>query len=367
MVAALAFVTLRLVVFAHGDITRFIDVGSAFANPRLIPRGVAVVKGSGYDGMFYYRLALNPSDLHRTAYGITFDSASRLQRIMYPVLAWAASFGQARLLPYSLVAVNIVALGAMAWFSALLARDSGRRAAWGLLIVGYFGFLFSLGRDLTEICEACFVVAALLAMRRNRPITAGLLLAAAALSRETAMGVVAAVALMSVIDLARRRRGPGRWDLAWVIPIVVYAGWQLIGWAEIGTLPVRADTGDNLATPFVAMTGAVGHYLRLLPSWHSVIWLTELAALVLMAAVAASTLRTSRAPAREKVAWGVSLAVVISLSKGVWDGHADFRGFEDLYVLSAVVLLGSDRRLRIVAAVVAVVWVITFVHRVVSL
>jgi hypothetical protein len=48
----------------------------------------------------------------------------------------------------------------------------------------------------------------------------------------------------------------------------------------------------------------------------------------------------------------------------LWESHADFRGFEDLYVLSCVVLLDSEAKLRIVVLLVAVVWAVTFVHRV---
>ena len=79
---------------------------------------------------------------------------------------------------------------------------------------------------------------------------------------------------------------------------------------------------------------------------------------------AGSSLCEARVPLREKLAWTFSTAVVVCLTTGIWEGHADFRGFEDLYVLSAIVLVGSNRRLRIVAVLVAIAWVVTFVHRV---
>jgi hypothetical protein len=364
VIGAVAFVCLRVAVVAHGDISRFIDVGSDFADRAQVPRGVTVVRGSGYDGQFYYRLALDPANLHRRASGITLDTYARVQRIMYSVLAWLGALGQRRLVPYSLVGVNVAALGGLGWLSGIMARDSGRRAAWGLLIVGYFGFLFSLGRDLTEICEACFVVAGLVALRRSHPLIAGLALAAAVLSRETALAVVGAVAVVAVLDIVRKKRGPGVQDAAWVLPIVVYAGWQVTGRAVTGTWPLRADAGDNLTLPFVAMVRAIAHYLVLLPSSHALIWLGEFAVLLVVAILAGWSLRVARVPVCEKVAWAISTVVVVCLTKGIWEGHADFRGFEDVYVLSAIVLLGSNRRLRIVAVIVAIAWVVTFVHRV---
>jgi hypothetical protein len=45
--------------------------------------------------------------------------------------------------------VNVLGLG-----GALLARDSGRHVLWGLVLPGYWGYLWSLGRDLTEISAA---------------------------------------------------------------------------------------------------------------------------------------------------------------------------------------------------------------------
>lgn len=49
--------------------------------------------------------------------------------------------------------------------------------------------------------------------------------------------------------------------------------------------------------------------------------------------------------------------LLLILSKTPWYSHADFRGFEDTYALSAVVLLSSNR------LVVAVLWVVAFAHR----
>jgi hypothetical protein len=366
-VAAMVFVACRLAVVAHGDVTRFIDVGSAFAQAHQVPRGIAVVPGSGYDGQFYYRLALDPANLHRTAYGITLDNGYRLQRITYPLLAWLLAAGQSSAVPYSLVAVNLLALVALAWLAALLARDCGRRAAWGLLAAGYFGFLFSLGRDLTEICEACFVLAGLLVLRRGRPGWAGLALTAAVLSRETALVVVAGIGLVAARDVVTRRRRPGRADLAWILPVVLGAAWQAVVWAVYGSVPFGSDGENNLTYPFVSMVEALRANLGQLPSEHSAVWLAELVVLATVVVVAGLTLPRSRARPAEKSAWVVAALLALFLTRTLWDSHADFRGFEDLYLLSAVVLLDSDRNLRGLAVLLAAMWAVTFVHRVVYL
>lgn len=363
-VVATVFVLARLVVVAHGDVSGFIDVGSVFSQPSAVPHGVAIVPGSGYDGEFYFRLALDPLDLHRTAFGITLDNPYRVQRITYSFLAWLGAGGQAVAVPYALIAVNVVALATLTWLGAVLARDCGRRAAWGLLIAGYFGFLFSLGRDLTEICEACFVVAGLLLLRRGRPVLAGFVLAAAVLSRETALVVVAGIGVVAAADVVRGRRRPGRADAAWLVPLAGYAGWQLVGWAELGSIPFRSDTENNLTYPFVSAAQALGHNLAALPSEHAGVWLAQLAVLLIVVGAAGLSLTSSRASHVEKSAWVLAAALLVFLSQTLWDSHADFRGFEDVYVLSTIVLLDSDRKLRALAVVVAAMWAVTFVHRV---
>ena len=108
---ALAFTLVRWQTWAHGRIGRFILVGRHFATPSQLPPGMPVAKTYGYDGQFFYRLAINPLNFHHTAYGITMDRPYRFMRIGYPALTWLVSAGQHSLVPVMLVAVNIAAIG----------------------------------------------------------------------------------------------------------------------------------------------------------------------------------------------------------------------------------------------------------------
>jgi hypothetical protein len=365
-VAAAVFAASRLEVFAHGDLSQFIGAGSAFAEPKRLPAGIHVVSGSGYDGQFYYRLALDPFDLHRSAYGITFDDAYRIQRITYSFLAWMAAGGQQKFVPLSLVLVNVVALAILAGVSAQLSRECKRPEAYGLLIPGYFGFLFTLGRDLTEISEILFVVVGLVLLRRERPIWAAVALTAAVLSRETALVVVGGLAVARILLIARRRGGPGRPDVAWLAPMLVYTCWEFIGWRAYGSIPLRTDSTNNVTIPFVSAAVAIGHYVRLLPSEHALIWWAEFVGLGLIVVTAGTVLRRSRARSHEKWAWALATLLCVCLSRVLWLSHADFRGFEDLYVMSVVLLLDTDKDLRWLAVVMGALWVVTFVHRTIA-
>lgn len=365
-VGGVAFVVLRLFVVARGDITRFVMAGRDFVNPAAAPGGLHVFSGAGYDGQFYYRLALDPTDLARSAFGITIDAWFRIQRIGLPVLSWLASGGRHALVPDAEVAVDLAALVVLAYLGGVLAHDARRHAAWGLLLAGFWGFLFSIGRDLPEVVASCLLVGGLLAMRRSRPVLAGLLFAAAALTLETTLDVIVAVAIVCIVELLRRRRRPGLRDAAWVIPGVAFVAWQAVCWAAVGKLPLRTDAGDNLGVPFVNVVGAIAHYLAHIGSVGSLIWLGECFVLGVVTLFALFTLRQSRVPSWEKVAWGIALLIAVSLAHGVWYGRANFRGFEDLYLLSSIVAIGSRHRLWIPAVLVAIAWAVTFAHYVVA-
>src|ERR1039458_7260762 len=122
LLAALGFVLARWQVWAHGNIGRFILVGHHFASSAQLPHGIPVAPTYGYDGQFFYRLALNPLNFNHTAYGITMDRPYRYMRIGYPAVTWLFSLGQHAAVPVVLVAVNIAAIGAMGYLGAVFAR-----------------------------------------------------------------------------------------------------------------------------------------------------------------------------------------------------------------------------------------------------
>ena len=218
----LGYALARWQIWANGHITLFIMAGHTYTEPARLPHGVLRVPNAGYDGQFYYRLALDPFNWHKTAFGITMDQSYRYTRIGYPVLAWLASFGQHQLVPVALVAINLLGVAAMAVLGGIFARDSGRHALWGLAFAAYFGLVISVGRDTAEpLAEAC-MLGGLLAYRRTRPVLAAVLFAYGAITRETILFAPGAIAVTRVVAIARRRARPGLADLTWVVPPVAY-------------------------------------------------------------------------------------------------------------------------------------------------
>jgi len=348
LLAALAFTVARWLTWAHRSLSRFILVGAHFATPSQLPHGMPIAKTYGYDGQFFYRLAVNPFNLAHTAYGITMDQPYRYMRIGYPAVTWLLSLGQQFLIPVMLVVVNIAAIGAIGYLGGIFARDSGRHAAWGLLFTAYSGLLTSLSRDTAEPLAAACLLAGLLAVRGRRPVLAAFFLAYGALTRETVMVAVAAIAAMRVIGIARRTQRPGRDDLAWVVPGVAFVAWQVVVKAATGSIPLLADGGRNAGTPFIAPLQALKHnigHLTASPINQYDTWLLEIAILAFIALAALLCLRSTSAPLHERLALILFLIEICVVTPSTWGSlDADLRSFIEVYLMAVIILLGAPRR-----------------------
>jgi hypothetical protein len=365
----LVFVIVRLMAVAHGNVAVFIIAGSAHSSADLIPKGIPVVKGTGYDGQFYYRMALDPADLARSAFGVRFDTTSRLERIGYPAIAWLFAGGRSSIVPITLVATNVVALGALGLGGALMARDSGRHAAWGAVLAGYWGYLWSISRDLTEITAAAFLIFGLYAYRRHRWWLSGVCLLGAVLSKETAAYVVAIIAATRLYDwLAHRGRRPlGATDIAWGVPLLGFVAWQLLVYRGTGSLPLGGSGKANLGVPFLGPIDGFRHYIDALPSVVSTYWLAELALLTAIAVAAGLSIRLSDAPAHERVAWAAVVLLALIASPGIWLGDVGFRSLDDVYLFSWIVLLATPRRLGPLGGLIGCTWLVVAVELVLFL
>jgi hypothetical protein len=73
------FATCRLLAMDGGP-SRFVVAGTELVDPAAAPRSLHVEPGHGYDGQFFHRLALAPTDLGPAAHGVRLDTALRRQR-----------------------------------------------------------------------------------------------------------------------------------------------------------------------------------------------------------------------------------------------------------------------------------------------
>ncbi len=348
-------------VLGHGSLGYLIGAGRAYSTPARLPSGVPVRGGTGYDGQFMYRLARDPFSLHPQAFGIRLDNAFRLGRIGYPSLAWIVSAGgRPALVPAALLVVSVLAIAALAALGAAQARTFGLSAAWGLLVC-WPGLLFSVDFDLSEPLEVVLVVAGLMALQRQRPGYAAALLSLAVLTRETAMVSVVAVVFWRLPVLVRKRRLE-RIDLAWLIPPLVFVGWQLTCLAVTGVLPVSSDAGSNGQPPLVGIIRAWPRWLEIahvhpteagLHALELVVFATVVvAALVVSVTRRAGGVTSSVGSNADRrgtfdplvVATSFGAAAACCFSVAVWGSRSDLRMFADTYALAALVLLARRPR-----------------------
>jgi hypothetical protein len=247
-----------------------------------------------------------------------------------------------------LVMVNIAAIGALGYLGALFAAEGGRHALAGLLMPGYFGLITSLSRDTAEPLAAVCLLAGLLAIRGRRPVLAAALLAYGALTRETVMVGVVAIAIMRVIGILRRRTRPGREDLAWAVPTAAFAVWQIVVKAATGSVPLLADGGRNAGAPFIAPLQAFRHnlgHVHLHQFEQYDLWFLELAILVCFSVAALLCLRSTNAPGHERLAFVLYLVEICVVTPSTWNSlDADMRSFIEVYLLAVIILLGTPRR-----------------------
>jgi hypothetical protein len=345
----LGFALARWQIWAKGHLSLFIMAGHAYTHRGQLPRGLLLVPSAGYDGQFYYRLALDPANWNATAFGITMDQSYRYTRIGYPLVAWLASAGQHQLVPAALVAINLVAVAAMAMLGGMFARESGRHALWGLAFAAYFGLVISVGRDTAEpLAEAC-MLGGLLAYRRGRYVLTTGLFAFGAITRETILLAPAAIAVTRLIAMARRRTGPGLADLTWVVPAVVYGVLEVaVHFVVKGEFPLLANSSRNLTAPFTALVDALKYDIAHINTSHlspTDINLLEYATLGIFIVAGLAVLWVTTAPVHERLAFVFFVLQLGLLSSQIWTStFGDGRSLIEPYLMALVLLLATPRR-----------------------
>ncbi|MCB9098302.1 MAG: hypothetical protein H6632_02095 [Anaerolineales bacterium] len=214
-----------------GDPQAFILLGTQFSQSD--PNG-----SEGYDGQFAYQIALNPAG----AAPYIDVPAYRYQRILYPLLARWLALGQAALIPWTLIIVNIgaITLGTGATERLLLHLRISR---WYALVYGlYGGQLLSLRTDLNEPLAHAFVQLAMLAWAKERRWWAVGAFALAALGKETTLVFLAAYMLYT---LSQRMWG---WTLRLGLAAIPFVLYQSFLWSWLGSFGV--GSGGAGATPF---------------------------------------------------------------------------------------------------------------------
>lgn len=193
----------------------------------------------GYDGQFAYQIARDPAN----GWTKVDVPAYRYQRIVYPMAARMLALGNADLVPWTLIIVNVAALTVGVWLTEEILQHFNV-SRWYALIYGLSaGTLMSVRLDLTEPLAYALAQAGLLLALKDRWRWAAVLLALAALTKEMTLAVAAGLGL---VYLYQRQ-----WAKLLTFSALVltpFAIWQIVLWQWFGQPGI--GSGGALATPF---------------------------------------------------------------------------------------------------------------------
>ncbi len=193
----------------------------------------------GYDGQFFYQIALDPAH----AWTLVDVPAYRYQRILYPLLARALALGQPGWIPWTLLLINLVAIPLGTFFmEATLARQGACR--WYALAYGLFiGMLVCLRLDLAEPLAFLLVQLGFWSFLKQHPWQSAAWFGLAAITRETTLLFAAGffLALLYQKQIARAFA----WGACAVLP---FALWHAVEKLWLGSWGI--GSGGALATPF---------------------------------------------------------------------------------------------------------------------
>lgn len=326
---------LYLIVY-RGDLSALVCVSVERENE---PPYAAVRKhfpGEGYDGQYYYAIAQAP--FRYRVVGIDFPPM-RQSRILYPLLCWCLSGGDAGRLLWAMPLVNLLAIGGLGALGVFVSVKADSNPWWGLTLPLAVNSGLPLLRDLGDVVSTLALAVLLVGWMRRWPWWAVMLAAlAAVLAREQNVPIVAIA-----IGLAAWRR---RWlaSASLILVLVVWGCWIAILWRMYDVWPFHSTHGA-FDRPLVGLWRRITHFDLFTP--HAV----PVAMLLLQIGLSVYLIR-------RRVDGGVVLVALFGSSLALMGGHIFY---EDVWsyarifaMLPLAVWLGcAQTRLRWPLAVMA--------------
>ena len=193
----------------------------------------------GYDGQFAYQIAKDPAN----AAPYLDVPAYRYQRILYPLLAHILSLGNDQVIPWVLIAINVISvvLGTLA--TEKLLETHGFSRWYAMVYGGFAGFLLSIRLDLTEPLAFALVQWGVLLLDRKKLWQSLPLFALAALCRELTLLFTAASFIFLFVNGQKWK------SLIWGFTAVVpFSLWQLFLRIWLGSWGIKS--GGLFSSPF---------------------------------------------------------------------------------------------------------------------
>lgn len=225
---------LTVLINSDDNARAFAFIGTKFSE------GIPEADGGtvGYDGQFAYFIARDGAD----AIPFLDGPSLRFQRVLYPTLARVLSFGNAELVLWVLLAINVIAHSAAAGMLAYLLADFGAWPYWALIYSLWIGNLFAMRFDLNEPLCMALSLGAVIAYRHDRVWITVILLMLATLTKELGLIFAAGLALHALFR--------GEWRKSILIaagPVLLFLAWWIVLRAWLGTLPTRYPAARGIS------------------------------------------------------------------------------------------------------------------------
>ncbi|MGA3188272.1 MAG: hypothetical protein ABSF22_14295 [Bryobacteraceae bacterium] len=290
----------------------------------------------GYDGQIFHLIAHDPWMTRGSADSIV-GAAFRYQRILVPALAWTLALGRDEHIHAAYIAVILGFAFAGVFWLARLAQLRGLHPAWGLAFLAVPATITSLDRMTADIALAAFCVGFALYVESGSPWRVVLILACAALTRETAVLIVIGycIFLLTRNQIAR--------SIAAGCALLPTGAWFLY---------VTHGAANSAAIKYLGWVPLSGFVERIVhPAVYPLaVWKNDLARLfdfVALAGVALVLIAVARMAARRRwnaeaaAIYALALAVIFLHRRDVWeDAYAFGRVLSPLLLLTFVQRLG---------------------------
>ena len=253
-------ITARVLADADWDVTVFAAFGEddhstrTYAEERL--GDVFLRTDLGHDGRFFFVQSNDPWVLAPDENIIVVDRPLyRSQRMLYPVLAGGAGLFDAEAIIWSMLLVNVVAMGLGSWAVAQIAIEMGGSPWWGLAFALNIGFISEMSIGAAGVVAGAAAFGSVALWMKGRSGWAVTLMTLAVLSREAML-----VTAVGTSWYLWKREERSQAILATAVPATAAAVWALYIRVRIGG-GSGVDQVEEIGIPFVGFAKALGSWV----------------------------------------------------------------------------------------------------------
>ncbi len=205
------------------------------AAARAIDPGFRSVHPGAYDGQFYWLIGIDPFATGRL-HTLVDKPSYRYGHPLYGWLAWIASAGHSRGVPFALALIGLASMFGAAFLAARLGAPGAGPGVAALFVVLNLGLLTAAANDLAEPLAAALLLGALAAYRARRLGLAWCCLALLPLAKEPLVLVLVAFVCL---ELVRRRFRRAALLATAALPAL---GWWVYARVALGAWFTSGDT-----------------------------------------------------------------------------------------------------------------------------